>query len=1371
MLSGKIHEIRAFFDQNPTLVRGAIMPDDELQTKIMELEAKFGYFSPKGFNSNVPYAHYERLLNAMRTLQDYNPEIIEESHVSQLGTVRKVVTTVPGDGPQIVLWERKERLRDIEVTDYDIRISINTEEPIHLDQIEELENMMNAARRSPDEKERRRVTVRERTRHTFTMKNGLVQVDMTEVMMRGEDNIVRPRYEVELEFLGVRNDLPVFEQQMDVIFKLLRGTNLIYSNATKSGLIRDTVKILGGAYPDAIDRDVLVEARNIKKRDLVYGGIVGNQSLTDEKVLTTKRKENKGNGTGYMVTFKADGLRKMLIIHATGVWLVYPPFEYNLVLNLTSGIPQLDKLLAGFSGTIFDGELVIPKQPKNILYWYLAFDCLSFRGNAGIQSQPYTERQKVVAGLAGIFKTPILTIDLKESEEIKTPKDFFHLVRKFLDKRDTLEYDQDGLMFIPIDTVYNPHSQNYPLTARTLTRIPDVCKWKEGADITIDFVLKRIDGNRLELYSYDDENQALVPFTGDNINVLTSDMIDHDNPLTLNIPTGTVVVEYEWVRFPDSKGKFRPRRIRYDKRGPNRLSVALDDWEDIMNPITEEDMKGDTLLFTFAYQNRIKRGLYKFITKNPDFTPGTKGIRRLRGANILDIGSGRGGDTSKWVGLADKGDPNTGFVVAVEPNADNRKELVSRINTFNLNDKVAIVPTGGEDTVAITDAVRRFVPGGKVDAVTLMLSMSFFWASDSHLDALVNTIVANLKPGGQIIFLTIDGDTVEQIFEPALGGAHITDKKILSADIHVHPRFPIPFGRPVDFILPNTIVGHQLEYIVHIEDFTRRLSAYGINLHEIHRAEGEKLLTEDNALFSSMFSFGYYVNDDKIGLAQYQQATRSPVNIVLPVIPVPIKSPVIQMNPVPLSPTLTIVGTPLPTTLSRSPVINPSPIVPSPVKSPQIPTVSTSQVPIPTPVKSPQIQVPIPANPVVIIPTILPIVPPTTLPGMPTSKPTKYQIEQNQLRWLAVSYTGRGGGIIKGPARNDDTYAPLNCTWYNDLVRIATIGEGSCFIHAVLKAFYRQYQQNNDALYRLNMAAKIRRDLGIILGLENPAYPGNTYWTTSGRGAFPRMVMQQINDEELIGDLRVDYSLAGLQRLFNSTSQLGDEVYTFVSDALNIDIYILRATRDDLYPHFHTRRPGNLRNGIVVIGNMYHYETLAIDTDNGLQTVFPPGDPFLNALTDLFIGDGDFNDIVNTIPYDPDASFIDDIVGAFTTQTGLILPPVINEIFTETDPFRTTLTRLMPLIEDAAQLRVIALQSPQRPRETPAQTRLNTILTIMEESGTPLDTVRQIREIIIHRIDPDIPQDLDAIIAAAGTDGLLSPDIIDTIRNVEATMN
>lgn len=1343
----ELNEVRKIYNQNNDIVQNFQGLQIGRQTTVLELEAKFGFYSGKWFNSTVPYIHYERLLKILREPRRGYIETNQESSVSQEAdeNIRRITITPQGNDPERVLWQRKSNLGDFEFPDYDIRISANKEEDLSPDQIP---------------REFRPTTIRERTRHSFILVENLIRVDMTEVMMRGKDNTVRPRYEVEVEFLGHQEDLPIFNEYIEKVFKWLRGTNLIYTNAVKTQLNQEIHAILGGKTPGLIDKELLVEARNIKRRDLIYGGIVGNNHLINEKVLSTnKRPVTRGaGGTNYMITFKADGTRKMLIIHSTGIWLVYPPFEFNLVLDLSLKLPQLDKLLTGYNGTVLDGELVTAKPDRtvNIAYWYKAFDCLAFRGNAGIQAQSYLERQKIVNALAGPMRTEILTIDTKRTEEIKSPTDFFRLVREFLDGRDDLNYNEDGIMFIPIDVIYNPYSQDYDLKDRSLARIPDICKWKEGIDITIDFAIKwvklegseGVENGHLDLYSYDHIKNEMVPFRGDLINPFTPDMVDHTDPLTLGEPTNTVM-EYEWIRLPGGKGIFRPRRIRPEKMGsPNRLSIALDDWDDIMNPITQDDILGDTLTMTFSYHNRVKKGLYGIIP---------------RGSNILDIGSGRGGDVAKWIGLADKG--KGGLIVAVEPNAEHRNNLMTRINTFNMQNRVRIVPTGGEDTVAITNAVREFIPGGKVDVVTIMLSLSFFWASDSHLDALVQTIVTNLKPGGMIVFLTVDGTTVEQIFEPALNGPHITDKTIATATLHLYPNPPLGFGRAIDFILPDTIVGEQREFLVHLNDLSLRLEPYGIILAELHRAEGEKLLSESNMLFSSMYSYGYYVNDDKIALQQYDQTARTLANIILPIIPQPTKYLLAKMD----TPTITITAT----------AISPRSPLKTPINSPP-------KVVIPAVITTPRIMVPqiiappktstIPTIPIIqglqpINPRTPPIIPQITglniIPVIP--KLTTFQIDRDQLPGLAVNFTGRGGRIVTGPAYNDDTYAPLTCTWYENLVRIATIGEGSCFIHAVLKGFYRAYQENNLALSRLNTAAKIRRDLAITLGMEDPQYPGHTYWETSARGAFPRMVMQQINDEDLVRQLGLDYSLAGIQRLLNSTSWLGDEVYSFISNALNIDIYILRATRSNLFPHVHTRRPEINRGGIVVIGNTHHYEVLAVNTDAGFQTVFYPGDPFLDALINLFIGDGGFNDIVNTVAFDPDENFINSVIDVFVGPQGLVIPAVVAEIFPENDPVRLALARLMPRIQEAAQMRVDELYTGLV-EENPVLAHLDTIIKYLQQGGFTIERTNQLRDLVVEGLNLNPNQDLDTILANAETDGRIDHDIAEAVTTIEATL-
>lgn len=1230
MLSNKITEIKTLYQQYNN-INGTI-----------ELEAKFGYNDYKGFNSTVPYVHYERLLNNLR--DRIGNETIEESTVASADGIRRITIINPGNNPEKVIWQTKQLVRNYTFDDYGIRVSLNLEEDL------------------PDDKIPTNFTpkiLRERTRTSFVMKNGLIRVDLTDVLMRKTDGNFMHKYEVEVEFIGSADQINIFEESVVEIFKILRGTRIVYTETVKNAMIETTIKTLGGTRNNMIDKSVLVEARNIKRRDLVYGGIVGNRE------------------TAYMITYKADGLRKMLIIHATGIWLVYPPHEFNLVLDSNINIANLAQILRQFSGTVFDGELIDLKDPTNVEYTYLAFDCLSLRGDNKIQIRPYVERKQLTTAIAAAIKTNILTIDTKRTELLSTPERFFELVTDFLNGRDKLPYLEDGLMFFPADSEYNPHSEQYPLYQRSLTKYPDTCKWKESLDITIDFSLKWTETGKLELYSYDEDIKDLAPFTGTVINPFTNDMIDHTHELTKGRPSGTVV-EYE---FRKDIRKLVPRRIRFDKHGPNKLNIAKDNWDDIMKPISRADIEGRTLMMTTSYHNRIKRNQYNSIPK---------------GANILDIGSGFGGDVDKWKN-------QLGLVVAVEPNNINSTELISRLKTFDMTERVKVVHTGGEDTVAITEAVRSFIPGEKVDAVTLMLSMSFFWSSEEHLQALVNTIVTNLKPGGSIVFLTANGDTIEQMFEPALGGEYITDLTLVSSEFHLHPKpNNIKFGRTLDINIPDSIVGKQREYLVRLQDFTLRLEKYGIYLEDLRRAEEEKLLSSDNAKFSSMFSYGRYINHDKSLLE----------NAIIPI--TNIKLPEIEME------------TPQ--------------VVPSNNLLPTVP----------------------------IIPISIP--PPTSTP-LPIALPSSVY-NNEELPWLQVSLQGTNGRLLNKPGFGDDTYAPLKCTWHDNLVRIATIGDGSCFIHAVMKAYDREYQENNSGLYRSNAAAQMRRDIALMLSYSNPEYPEHTFWASSALGAFPSILMQQIMNESLVGELGIDYTIAGLQRLFNSNSYLGDEVYSFVSDALGVDIYVLRATRNDLFPHLHTRKPGINRNAIVIIGNTYHYEVLAIDDGKYFQTVFPPNDPFIDVLTKVFIGNKlvDWNSQQN---FNPDEHFIQTAVSTFAQpipnsdppRFELNIPQLVNEIFQPNDPFKLLLDRLMPNIQQAVE-NMNDMYNPQQivvPYTEVLENKLDNLLNQLANLDYSIDDIQLIRDTIINRIDPNTQTSLIDVVSSLLEDGLINQADYDTI--------
>lgn len=1342
MLTGTIHNIRK------TLVEGR----NALTTRhSLELEAKFGTYNNGRFDTYVPYVYFERLLNTVKELPEVTAKTTEISTVSsgaRIGnySIRQLVTVVPGDGKEEVLWQRKTNIENFDIfksNDYDIRISANVEETIEPPVNFVIEN------------------TRERTRHSFSFGNQVMRLDLTEVIMTGADRVARPTYEVELEFLGTIDELPFFEREIEVIYKLLRGTHLLYTTSILNTVISDMQKILGDyddtntkkrdtnikkRDPNNIDKRLLVEARNIKKRDIVYGGIVGNNMLNEAEVLATnsRRPNRNGNGTSYMVTYKADGFRKLLIIHSTGIWLIYPPYEFNLVMDAKQFTGNLAQLTQIFNGTVLDGELVTPRIGKPTTYYYLAFDCLvspvANRANKGsyipsrsVQNSPYTGRREIVDTIAGALKNATLIVDTKETYELTNPERFFSIVSAMLNKRDKLDYQEDGLIFIPTDCIYNPRSQRHPLSNRKLTEIPDVVKLKQAKDITIDFTIKWLEGNRIELMAYDKDSDALVPFRGSDINPVTPDMIDSTSPVLYvsgtPLPTGSIV-EFEW-----SGDKLRARKWRPDKQRGNSLEIALDDWEDIMNPVSYDFVTGRSLGLSYEYHKRIKRVLFESLTKSLVTNGQTKPVvtnvqTKAVGVNVLDIGTGRGGDIARMRSLAT--DNTTGFIVAVEPNSDNREDLLERIQTFDMTNKILVVPTGGEDTVAITTAVQRFIPGGKVDVVTLMLSMSFFWATDSHLNALIRTITTNLKPGGRIMFLTIDGDTVEQLFEPALSTDWISDKQIADAKLHLHEQSLPPYGRALDINLPGTIVGQQREYLVHLNDFTSRLAEYGIELQELHRAEGELLLSEPNKLYSSLFSFGTYTNTTPQLLLKMQQDN----------------SPVSNIELIPIPENLFDVNLPV---ISNDTNMNYPPV--APISPNRTPMTITAVAPVPELGPSPGIGT-----------IVKPIIAPVTAPRGPnTAKPNKYMIDKNQLRWLTVSYVGADGRVIIGPV-NDDTYAPLKSTWYNNLVRIATIGDGNCFIHALLKSYYKQYQDNNDARYRLNTSSVIRRDLASMLSASNPAYPGRSYWLTAGNGGFPRLVMQQMMDETLVGYLNLDYSLNGLQRLFNSTVQLGDEVYSYVSDVLDIDIYILRATTQDLYPHLHTRRPGRLRNGVVIVGNSYHYEVLAIDTTNGLQTVFLPADPFIESLTKLFIGDGAFTDIYNAQQFDPDQEFINNAIETFGGPDNYQTPANLNIIFLKEDEFVITYNRLLPQIQQRVRQLAMTNQIAPTVETTPLARQFDTILETLTTSDFNVERLVTLRELFMSHIFPGGPLTVDGIIASLFTDGLISQEEAEAIE-------
>lgn len=757
----------------------------------VELEARFGHFT-KRFNPGVTRQIYNRI----KEYFDLRTTPIHESTTDYImGKVRKtIVHPQDNKGTEEIIWIIKDRLWNQQNRDYGIRYSMSREL---------LTNPIPDSQFIPE-------IIREKTRSSYLVFGNSVRIDITLVNMISGSHIKSKesskdsiKYEVEVELLE-RSKLDLFSKAVIVTLRLIQDTITLYTNSERLEIVDYVNHVLDSGKRGILDHYPIVQARNLKLRDMVFRGLIGNEE------------------TGYSVTHKADGQRKLLVFHRSGIWLLMAP---NFVNRIT------DKQIPTLYGTILDGEMLpVPKRkdgaPESKI-WYLAFDSLAYNGDNSIQNKPHGQRMQFAQSVADMLKTNLITVNTKSFKNFATPQEFFKIMREMFREQPLLVYEQDGFMFQPQNTKYNPHSDKNPLYKRILTKYPDICKWKPKEQLTIDFLIKWIiDPNTLKksIELWTAKKGKPVKFTGTEIFPYNGE-VDSEHPLTIDIPNNTIV-EYGWDY--DRELLF-PHVIRNNKTKPNRLEIVEDVWTDIHVPLTQETLKGDTFTLLRKYHNRIKKKLFNSVREEK---------------TLLDIGSGRGGDVTKWKSF-DK-------IVAVEPNPEHIVELKRRIKLNNMENKVRVVQAGGEDTTTIYKAVRDFI-GDRVDVVSMMLSLTFFWQSSGLVDSLVNTLVTNLKPKGKYIFLTMDGDLVEQTFEPAFDtGPQLTKLELGPATLQY---FPDKTPKELHIDIKDSIVSDQTEWLVRLDDLRLRMNQYGFNYDYIHKADEEKFLTQEEIIMTQMYSY------------------------------------------------------------------------------------------------------------------------------------------------------------------------------------------------------------------------------------------------------------------------------------------------------------------------------------------------------------------------------------------------------------------------------------------------------------------------------------------------------------------------------------
>jgi hypothetical protein len=839
-----------------TLRRAFSELDKETGDSLIETEIRFQDLDLGIFNRVLDY-----LKNATKNKFDV---FHSKDYISGNGT-RRTATTIPDtQDPQIghqVLHTIKKNSVYTDITslrEWGLKIAISREEQI---EIVEPHGPVSPGRNK---------LVRNKHRHSFNLYDQQIRIDLTQVQETRDNGRPLEKFEVEVELVDTRNiNSRVWgnlDQVLVVLLKLVQHTVCIYTKSTRESLMNDINQILnsGGApsyrglpqrgreaggfgsnpkttKPDVIDHTTLVQARNLKIRDLVWGGLMGGD-------------------VEYTCTPKAEGLRKMFVIHETGIWLVFPPREY---CQLTLSNPKLKVLV----GTILDGEDLLPTHRKpqsgiTELHYYLPFDTIAIRGSIAIQEQPHLERLKSCNQIIAMFPpAPVTQVSKSRGFALgrkdfdllgSTMNDFYNTMSNMDAKIRQLQYHTDGYMFTPNNAPYNPHSDQHRLNQRILTRYPDICKWKAPNKLTIDLRLnwKPVTDDISDGLGVLLANNKGVPtvFRGSSkhpFNPATQMMWDH--PILRDVTSG-MIIELA-PDFTSDPIRLCPLRIRDEKPQPNRMEIAQDVWNDINNPLDHNILLGeDSFALVRAYHNRVKKQLLSEIPV---------------GAFLVDLGSGRGGDVYKWAHL--------GQVLAVEPNSDHTKELIRRLKNAVIADgslmdkKVHVEVCGGEETDRIVRAAKLAFGLPQVSAslgtqvsstrdlppmyISMMLSLSFFWKSMDFLNQLATTIQSLIKmyhdAGGRhpvgFKFLTIEGTAVRTLFQSnsnpvVLGPANIT---LNNNVVNIH--------------IKDTIVDNQTEYLVELPQLW---TLAGLASTKLHYATDEKFLSPNELIYTGLYCYG-----------------------------------------------------------------------------------------------------------------------------------------------------------------------------------------------------------------------------------------------------------------------------------------------------------------------------------------------------------------------------------------------------------------------------------------------------------------------------------------------------------------------------------
>ena len=628
-------------------------------------------------------------------------------------------------------------------------------------------------------------------------------------------------------------------------------------------------------YYELIKNDVFIKSFNNKNPN--KPPLITPKPVTLEKINLLDPNEYGSVSilSEYTVTEKADGERLLMFIDDTG--------RAYLINNTYKVVDTGLQAVKDLHNSLIDGEFIScnSRKDNSAKGLYATFD-IYYYGGKKITSLPLIDndpkvetRYKYMQNTAKMFKFTDYSMDYIVKEHLYS-KNILNDSNLILSGNKVYPYDIDGLIFTPAKLALYSYYANKPVQITDNVKWDRVFKWKPPEQNTIDFLAKEGRTTTIDGIKYKEFNL----YVGYNASQWEPYTIDEALKIAYNKEYRLMVQDKKKTYIPklfqpniyykkgiekllvkiDSNGKtkcengeniegdviieciydlndnippfmrWKPMRLREDKiriyksgelsKTANDMSVAINIWRSIHNPVTESIIRGtapvksmdvndsesERLLETddIYYSRNIPRDAM-FSYNMLQFH--NLGIKRMLYSkppvknNLIELACGEGGDMSRWI------DNGYKFILGIDLVKNNiygpRTGAYSRMlenrkrffRNLQVKDKVSfpnmVFVAGdcgkniidGECSLSINDQesfnvlqnvlnkkrsnmqkhYSNIVGQGSngFDVCSCMFSIHYFFKSEETLDTYLNNVSSLLKRDGTFFCTFMDGKRIE----------------------------------------------------------------------------------------------------------------------------------------------------------------------------------------------------------------------------------------------------------------------------------------------------------------------------------------------------------------------------------------------------------------------------------------------------------------------------------------------------------------------------------------------------------------------------------------------------------------------------------